>query len=167
MKFPKLFFKKLLIGILLIAGCAGASLALKDFVDSLNPEVTLPILEVRCAFTTPIVNGDGSAERSLFRANYSWMFITGIKEGKGMELQGLSLYPTTLPPNVPLLFQFSTEPEKVTIDRADGLYGPDFVNIMGDVSSPQQPGVYCYRIQADFERGSILYYLAVRVDDIA
>ncbi|MEG2053611.1 MAG: hypothetical protein RR052_01585, partial [Oscillospiraceae bacterium] len=61
MKFPKLFFKKLLIGILLIAGCAGASLALKDFVDSLNPEVTLPILEVRCAFTTPIVNGDGSA----------------------------------------------------------------------------------------------------------
>lgn len=163
----KRFFRKLIIGIAAIILSAFLSLCIKDFVDSLNPEVNLPILEVRCAYTTPIINGDSTPERSLFRANYSWMFITGIKEGKGLDLQDLPLYSTTLPPNVPILFQFSQEPEKLIIDRADGLYGENFVNIVGDVMSPQVPGVYCYRIQAQFKRGSILYYLSVRVDDVS
>lgn len=163
----KKFFRKLIIGIAAILISALLSLCIKDFVDSLNPEVNLPILEVRCAYTTPIINGDSTPERSLFRANYSWMFITGIKEGKGLDLQDLPLYSTTLPPNVPILFQFSQEPESLIIDRADGLYGEDFVNIVGDVVSPQVPGVYCYRIQANFKRGSILYYLSVRVEDVS
>ncbi len=167
MKIPRLFFKKVLVAMLCIAIACVASLALKDFVDSINPELSLPVLEVRCAFTTPIINGDGSAERSLFRANYSWMFITGVKEGKGLELEGLALYPTTLPPNVPLLFQFTHPLENIKISRADGLYGTDFVEIVGDITSPFEPGVYCYKIEADFERGSILYYLSVRVEDLA
>lgn len=174
MKLPKLFLKKLLLGIILITAAALASLALKDIVDSQNPEASLPILEINNVYTSPLISGDGSSEKALVRANYSWRFITGIKEGLGLGPSDLAMLPVTVLPSTPLLFHFSRNPEQVTVSRATGTYPSeaDFIRyegnaLAGDIFTPAEAGSYVYRIEAQFDRGSILYYLLLRVDDLA
>lgn len=174
MKIPKLFFKKLILGIVLIFISALGSLALKDMVDAKTPESSLPILEVNCAFSTPLVSGDGSPEKYLVRANYSWRFITGVKEGLNLAPGDLAMLPLTVTPSTPILFHFSREPEKVVVSRAQGSYpsAESFIQYEGDalageILTPASPGTYIYRIEVQFDRGSILYYLSLRVDDLS
>lgn len=174
MKLPKLFLKKLALCVVLILIAAAASLGLKDIVDAQTPESSLPILEINCAFVSPLVSGDGSPEKYLVRANYSWRFITGVKEGLGLGPGDLAMLPLTVTPSTPLLFHFSREPEQVTVSRAPGAYPSetDFIRydgnaLAGDILTPSAPGSYVYRIEAQFDRGSILYYLFLRVDDLA
>ncbi|MDO5602432.1 MAG: hypothetical protein Q4G07_06650 [Oscillospiraceae bacterium] len=174
MKLPKIFLKKLLLGAVCIAVAALASLALKDIVDSYNPESSLPILEINNVYTSPLVSGDGSPEKSLVRANYSWRFITGVKEGLSLGPSDFAMLPVSVLPSTPILFHFSREPESLSISRATGAYPSeeDFIRyngsaLAGEINTPSTPGTYVYRIEAQFDRGSILYYLFLRVDDLA
>ena len=63
---------------------------------------------------------------------------------------------------------FSMEPRKLTISRSDEENFDAFLDLVdagdGPLIAPATPGVYMYRIQADFGwRGSIVYFFRIRV----
>ena len=167
MKSPKIIIKKILIGSLLVFCSAILSLVIKDVIDSTNPQTSLPTLTVSSAYISPIISDEDASpliKTSLVRANYSWRFITGKREGPSIDLAGCALEPETFQENSPIIMEFSIEPESIKISRANGRYGPDFYEIKGDVISPNTKCEYCYKIEAQFARGSILYYLSVKID---
>ena len=63
---------------------------------------------------------------------------------------------------------FSLEPRSLTISRSDEENFEAFLDLVdaseGPIIAPATPGVYMYRIQADFGwRGSIVYFFRIRV----
>lgn len=160
MRMPKIFIRKVLIGAVLIALSAAVTLALKEALDTQNPESALPILTVSC-------NGAPPAEKSLVRAGYEWSFFTTIeRHTPPVTADGLELEPTLVSAGVPISLTFSREPAVVQVWRAEGLEGQDYLELSnGDpcnFSAPNAPGTYVYRIRAEWERrGYIQYFLCI------
>ncbi len=158
-----IFIKKLLAGIFLIGCAALASLLLKETLDSRDPENNLPLLEVSCGYATTLTSGKNTPETFIKRAGYEWNFWTRIVKSPTLPPTEFPLFPVTVMANTPIVIRFSTEYETLKVSRSNGQHDPNFVTVEGDISTPSEPGTYCYCIEAGFDRGSIIYYFVVQV----
>lgn len=159
------FFKKLLLGIVLIAAAALGSFLLKETLDSNDPENNLPILTVSCGYANVLTSGKDTPETFIKRAGYEWNFLTKIVKSPTLPPTEYPLYPITVVANTPIVINFSVPYETLKISRSNGQYDVNFVNVEGDVYTPAEPGNYCYCIEAGFKRGSIIYYFVVSVSE--
>ena len=153
MKLERNTVKKAVVAVILISLAAMASLLIKNMVDARDPENSLPQIQVSA----------GLVSINPTRCGYEWNFIAVTKRAPVVSPQDLPLFPYTVAPGMPIVINFSIEPEKLEISRTDGLNGIDFLPVAGDVLTPVQPGTYVYRVRANFKRGFIVYYFAVEV----
>mgnify|MGYP001165990530 CR=1 FL=1 len=149
---------KILLAVFLIGCAAVASLLLKETIDSTDPENNLPLIEASVGYT----------KLNVVRANFEWNYITRKVRGPALSAEAgdLPLAPLDVMPNARLVVVMS-DPGYLSmkISRADGLYDTEYIQIAGDVYTPSAPGVYVYKIEVAYKKGSLLYYTAVRVPD--
>lgn len=172
MKMPKIFFRKVIVGAVLIALSAAVTMALKEALDTQNPESALPILTVTCN-GTPLNTGTnnsaliGTEPQSLLRAGYEWSFFTTIeRRTPPVTAEDLPLQPTTISAGVPISLTFTKEPSRVQVWRAEGLHGQDFLELSSadpcNFSAPSTAGTYIYRVRAEWTgRGYIQYFFCI------
>ena len=149
---------KVLLGIVLITLAAFSSLLLKETLDSTDPENNLPLIEASVGYT----------KLNVVCANFEWNYITRKVRGPALSAEAgdLPLAPQDVAPNARLVIVMS-DPKylSIKVSRADGLYGAEYLSVYGDVMTPSVPGVYVYKIEVAYKKGSLLYYTAVRVPD--
>lgn len=159
-KIPWRALRKIVIGIVLLFIAASISVFIKESLDTLDPESSLPILTVQ---------QNGQTITDVYRAGYVWSFFTTV-ERRAPEVTeaDIPLVPVPVPPQAVMTLQFSTEPSSLRVFRADNLLTSGYYEIADeDVSSfhaPNAPGIYVYKILAQWgNRGNIQYYFAIQV----
>ena len=132
---------------------AYATIFIKNFVDSKNPEKSLPIINVSVGYVQPAVQ----------RAGYTWKFGAGLAptlspyvSAEDVPLMVMDCYPGDI------VINFSTQPELVTVYQTEGLANNNFKQLY-TLTTPQEEGIYVYKVDAQFDKGDILYYFAVQV----
>lgn len=190
MSIQKLTVKKVVICAVALLLAAVLTMCIKDFLALQNPTSALPTIVVRYDVDsgTPII----MPAKHVMRASYEWRFFnvvatdsTDSEELRNMEF-GWML------PNEEMDFSFSYSASRVEVsiayvENADTLpKEEDYVNLKSTGSvllepsggayyitdnnsflTPQEPGMYIYRVQADWGlRGSVLYYFKINVPDI-
>lgn len=145
--------KRYVIAVILLILSAYTTIFIKNYVDSKNPEKSLPIINVSVGYVQPAVQ----------RAGYTWKFGTGIAptlspyvSAEDVPLMVMDCYPGDI------VINFSTQPELVTVYQTEGLANNNFRQLY-TLTTPQEEGVYVYKVDAQFEKGDILYYFAVHV----
>ena len=69
---------------------------------------------------------------------------------------------TDCSPNENIVINFSAPYEYLNVYQTEGLANNDFKQIYSLVT-PAEEGVYVYKVEANFEKGDMLYYFAVQV----
>lgn len=160
-KFPRLFFRKIILGIVLILLAALVTLFIKDNLDTKDPTSALPDIIVK-------YNGAVIDPAYPIRAAYSWNFLTTIETSPVLGVEDVPLSPFSALPFKEFIISFSKAPEKIVVSRAEGRNSVDFTEVIsekpGVLTTPSLAGYYVYKIEANWGmRGSILYFLAVQV----
>lgn len=158
MKQPKRVILRILAALALIAMAAAFSVAVKERIDSTDPDNSLPLIDVSVGYTKLVVP----------RANFEWNYITRTVYGPALSPESGDLQLTVLDvmPGAPMVITMS-DPGYISlkISRADGL-GSEYYEIAGsDILTPTIPGVYIYKIEVGYKKGSLLYYTALRVGE--
>ena len=148
---------RILSALALIAAAAVASLLLKETLDSTDPENNMPLIEASVGYT----------KLNVVRADFEWNYITRTVRGPALsdEQGDIPLAPLDVTPNTRLVIVMS-DPNYISmkISRADGLADVNYIELYGDeILTPSVPGVYKYKIEVGYKKGSLLYYTAVRV----
>ena len=133
-------------------------LLIKETLDSTDPENTMPLIEALCGLYQnsmlfgQILNGTISPERCGGPALSD-------------EAGDVPLAPLDVTPNTQLVIVMS-DPNYLSmkVSRADGLSDTNYIELYGDeILTPTVPGIYKYKIEVSYKKGSLLYYTAVRV----
>lgn len=158
MKQPKRVVQRVLLALLLISLAAVASVLVKERIDSTDPDNSLPLIDVSVGYTKLVVP----------RANFEWNYITRTAYGPALspESGDLQLSILDVMPGAPLVITMS-DPGYISmkVSRADGL-GSEYYEVAGsEILTPTIPGVYIYKIEVGYKKGSLLYYTAVRIGE--
>lgn len=150
---------KIFGALVLVAVAAVMSLLIKETLDSTDPENNMPLIEASVGYT----------KLNVVRADFEWNYITRTVRGPALsdEQGDIPLAPLDVTPNTQLVIVMSN-PNYISmkISRADGLADVNYIELYGDeIRTPSVPGVYKYKIEVAYKRGSLLYYTAVRVAD--
>ncbi len=144
--------KRYLLAVVLLVAAAYGALFIKDSVDSRNPELNLPVINVSVGFNPPYV----------VRAGYTWKFGFKTIYSPFVSSYDVPLMVTDVYPNENIVITFSALEELCELYQADGLGSEDFKKIYTWVT-PEKEGIYVYRIYAQFEKGEIQYFFAIQV----
>lgn len=157
--------RKLLIGAAALAVAICITIFIRENMDVNDPERALPSITITMNGTTAM------APEMIFRAGYEWNFLTTTAKStppySSQDLQALTP-PVEMLARTYMDIDFSLEPRSLTISRSDEENFEAFLDLVdaseGPIIAPATPGVYMYRIQADFGwRGSIVYFFRIRV----
>lgn len=168
MKLPRVFFKKLVAGAVLIALAALVAYVLKEMLDTKNPESALPAIAVEYEYSEhPLSN-----ESEVRRAGWEWAFFLTNEKTPMLDLEDVPVTPVDVLPGARMTIQFSKEPSGLRLyRRAYADIPPMFqeTSFSSGTSffTPTQPGLYYYRICAEWPRGTIQYYFALQVRELA
>lgn len=160
MKQPKRVTVKIILAVALIMLAATFSVVVKERIDSTDPDNTLPLIDVSVGYTKLVVP----------RAHYEWNYLTCKKYGPALspENADLALSVLDVTPGTPLVITMS-DPNyiRMKVSRADGsIYSQDYYEIAGsEILTPSSPGIYVYKIEVGYEKGSLLYYTAIRIPE--
>lgn len=158
MKQPKRVIARILAAAVLISLAAGFSVLVKERIDSTDPDNSLPLIDVSVGYTKLVVP----------RANFEWNYITRTVYGPALSPESGDLQLTVLDvmPGAPMIITMSDPGYlQMKVSRADGL-GNDYYEIAGgDILTPTIPGVYLYKIEVGYQKGSLLYYTAIRIGE--
>lgn len=168
MKLPKLFFKKLFLGAVLIAAAALAASVLKEMLDTKNPESALPVISVRYEYGEQAL----SNEREVRRAGWEWEFFLTKEKTPLISLEDVPVTPADVLPGARMTVTFSKQPSKLQIfQRAYDDIPSEFQELSfadsGSFFTPTKPGRYYYKVYAEWPRGFIQYYFALQVQELA
>lgn len=144
--------KKYVIAVILFILASYTTIFIKDAVDAINPEKSLPIISVSVGYNPPYV----------VRAGYTWHFGAKTVRSPYVASSDAPLVVTDCSPEEQIVITFSAPYEYITVYQAEGLANDEFVQ-MYTLSTPQKEGIYVYKIEAQFEKGDIVYYFAVQV----
>lgn len=157
--------RKLLIGALALALAIFISVLIRENMDIKDPERALPSITVT-------MNGNTAmAPEMVFRAGYEWNFLTTTAKStppySTLDLQERTP-PVDMLARTYMDIDFSLDPKKLVISRSDPGSYDIFMDLVdageGPIIAPATPGIYMYRVQADFGwRGSIVYFFRIRV----
>lgn len=170
MKLPKIFLRKFILGALLLLVCAGITLYIKDSLDTETPSTAVPILTVQC-------NGSPLAQGAVYVAGYKWNFFWNSTEklvtaGETPDDIREQIVPANVLPRTPLQLEFTTKPLSVTVSRASDPNSENFILLeLDDEGVFYVPGdtltyPYIYKVEANFSRGSVIYYFGLTVTEM-
>lgn len=146
--------KRYIIAFVLLILSAHASIFIKNYVDSFNPEKSLPILSVSVGYNQPAV----------VRAGYTWNFVKGLEPTLApyVSAEDVALMTTDCAPNENIVINFTAPYEYINLYQTEGLVNNNFQQLY-TWTTPAEEGIYVYKIEAHFEKGDMLYYFAVQV----
>ena len=166
MKMPKTYLAKILLGAVLVCIAGGISLLLKDALDTKSPTSAVPILTVES-------NGSPISQDSICTAEYQWNFWTSVeKMVNNYSITDIKddILTTNVLPGMEMELHFSRDPISVTVSRAVSLDSNEFTEVEPDkngcIYTPPVAGTYIYRVEASFDRGSVMYYFGITVMDM-
>ena len=165
MKLPKVFFRKLLLGVVLVALAAGITMFIKETLDTRNPEASLPLITVQYGDEVFV------QDKEVHRAGWEWNFFLTRQKTPALSIEDVPLSPVTVLPASPLHISFTKNPTRLRVLRAAGESPSEYIELAdagnGAFSSPTMPGLYYYKVQAEWQgRGFIQYYFALEVRDL-
>ncbi len=162
----KQIIRKLLLGAVLLAIAICITLFIRENMNVQSPENALP------TFTVTMDDKTAFTKESVFRAGYEWNFLTTTaKDTPPYSASDINLVnmPVSMQPRTYLDLEFSIEPKRLTISRADDKDLETYLDLidvgMGPIITPAVPGIYRYRVQADFGwRGSVIYFFTIKIE---
>lgn len=160
MKMPVRIAKKIILGIILISFAAGISVFLKESLDTLDPESSLPILTV---------TQNGQPVTDVYRAGYQWSFFATVERRTPQVSEAdLPLVPVPVAPLADIRLDFSAKPSTLKVYRASHRPSAEYLEIASEnpaaFPAPGTAGTYIYKIFAEWgDRGHIQYYFSVYV----
>ena len=146
--------RKYVMALVLLVVAAFASVVIKDTVDSLNPENSLPIINVNVGYNPPYV----------VRAGYTWQFGLKTVRSPYVSAADVPLMVTDCSPGENIVINFSAPFEYINLYQSEGLAGEDFTALY-TWTTPTKEGIYVYKIEAFFEKGDSSYFFAVQVKE--
>ena len=146
--------KRYIIALVLLVLSAYTTVFIKNYVESLNPEKTLPTITVSVGYNQPAVQ----------RTGYTWKFGPGISPvlSPYIAAEDVPLMVTDCYPNENIVINFSAPYEYINVYQTEGLANNDFQQLYTWVT-PREEGIYVYKVEAYFDKGDMLYYFAVQV----
>lgn len=146
--------KRYALALVLLVLSAYATVFIKDTVESMNPEKSLPIISVSVGYNPPYV----------VRAGYTWSFGSKTVRSPYVSATDTPMMTTDCSPGENIVINFSAPFEFVSLYQTTGLASEEFKPIYNWVT-PTEEGVYVYKIEAYFAKGDISYYFAVQVKE--
>lgn len=145
--------------LLILAGYI--SVAIKDTIDSRNPEVSLPIINVTTGYAS-IPN--------VPRAGYEWSFRTKKLMAPYVSSIDIPLVAYDALPDVPILIGFSVPHNELILYESEGVLingrvvaSEEFSEKRYSNNTPNEEGIYVYKVVARFDQGTIVHYFALDV----
>ena len=145
--------------LLLVAGYI--SVVIKDTIDSKNPEVSLPIINVTTGYST-IPN--------VPRAGYEWNFRTKSVMSPYVSVLDIPLIAYDALPDTPILIGFTIPHTELNLYEGEGMMVNGrvattelFKSKNYSSKTPEEEGIYVYKVVAKFEQGTIVHYFALDV----
>ncbi|MBE6878783.1 MAG: hypothetical protein E7488_06440 [Ruminococcaceae bacterium] len=145
--------------LLILAGYI--SVFIKDTIDSNNPEVSLPIINVTTGYS-PIP--------SVPRAGYEWNYRTKSMMSPYVSSIDIPLIAYDALIDVPILIGFSVPHNQLTLYESEGVLINGRVVASGEFqekryssNTPNKEGIYVYKVVAQFDQGTIMHYFALDV----
>ncbi|MEG1862287.1 MAG: hypothetical protein RR198_01640 [Oscillospiraceae bacterium] len=145
--------KRYILAFVLLCVSAVITVFIKDTVDSLNPEQSLPIASFSVGYTVPYV----------VRAGYTWSFGTKTVRSPYVPASDAPLVSYDCDPQTPINVNFSAPYESVAIYQSVGALSDEFVPMGENPQTPAEEGMYIYKVEAKFNRGDIMYYFLLQV----
>ena len=162
MKLPKIFFRKLIIGAVLLAIATGMTAFIKESLDTQDPESALPIITV--------LYGDEELvpDKEVRRAGWEWNFFLTQEKTPLLSPEDVPLQPVDVMPGAQMRILFTKEPSELRVMRAVSDKPTEYLELSdaggGRFSTPTTPGLYFYKVRAEWSgRGFIQYYFALQV----
>ena len=153
--------RRYVIACIMIILSGFVTVGIKDSIDARNPEVSLPIINVTTGYT--------SIPESP-RAGYEWTFGKKTVRAPYVSSIDVPLIAYEALPNVPILIGFTTPHTQLTLYETEGtmydgrvVAAGDFVERRFSMNTPAKEGIYVYKVEAQFERGTIVHYFALDV----
>ena len=144
--------KRYVLALVMLVLSAYATIFIKDTVESMNPENYLPEMSVTVGYNPPYVA----------RAGYTWRFGSKTVRSPYVSATDTPLMVTDCSPGENIVINISAPFEFVSLYETVGLANEDFKPIYV-WNTPNEEGIYVYKIEAYFEKGDISYYFAVQV----
>lgn len=150
----KLKLRRYLIAVVMLFIAGYISVFIKDSIDSKNPEASLPIISVTTGYT---------ALPNVPRAGYEWSYKTKSVKSPYVSCVDVPLTAYEALPDMPILITFSTPYQSITLYEGKGASPEEFVEKRYGMTTPEEEGVYVYKVVAQFEQGTIVHYFALNV----
>ena len=153
--------RRYIIAVVMLVISAYISVAIKDSIDAKNPEVSLPIINVTVGYTY-IPNSP--------RAGYEWSFGSKTVRSPYVSSIDVPLGAYEALPGSPILIGFTSPHTQITLYESKGIMyegrvmaSEDFKEKRYNTDTPQEEGIYVYKVVAQFDRGTIVHYFALNV----
>lgn len=147
--------KRYVLAIILLVAAGYITMFVKDTIDAQNPEKSLPIISITTGYTVV-------AEPT--RAGYEWKFGYRAVMSPFLEPPDVPITTTyEAMPGMPILINFSSPAEQISVYEAEGISATEFYEKRLSIQTPEEEGVYVYKVVAQFERGTIVHYFALDV----
>ena len=156
MKLPKIFFRKLIIGAVLLAIATGMTAFIKESLDTQDPESALPIITV--------LYGDEELvpDKEVRRAGWEWNFFLTQEKTPLLSPEDVPLQPVDVMPGAQMRILFTKEPSELRVMRAVSDKPTEYLEL-----SDAGGGLYFYKVRAEWSgRGFIQYYFALQVREL-
>lgn len=151
MKLPKIFFRKLIIGAVLLAIATGMTAFIKESLDTQDPESALPIITV--------LYGDEELvpDKEVRRAGWEWNFFLTQEKTPLLSPEDVPLQPVDVMPGAQMRILFTKEPSELRVMRAVSDKPTEYLELSdaggGRFSTPTTPGLYFYKVRAEVRPG--------------
>jgi len=146
--------KRYVLALIMLVLAAYATVFIKDTVESMNPEKSLPIISVSVGYNPPYV----------VRAGYTWSFGSKTVRSPYVSATDTPMMITDCSPGENIVINFSAPFEFISLYQTNGLANEVFKPIYA-WNTPTEEGIYVYKIEAYFDKGDISYYFAVQVKE--
>ena len=154
--------RRYVIAFVLLLFAGYISVVIKDTIDSKNPEVSLPIINVTTGYST-IPN--------VPRAGYEWNFRTKSVMAPYVSILDIPLIAYDAMPDTPVLIGFTMPHKELNIYEGKGMMvngrvvtSEIFRAKSNTLVTPSEEGIYVYKVVARFEQGTIVHYFALEVE---
>lgn len=156
MKLKAQMAMRVALAVVLLVAAGLLAMVIKDTLAQRNPESALPVIHVD-------YEGQGLPAKHVVMDSYEWYFIGKTIHWQEADRENWKeMEPAWVKGSVPLEVWFSFPADNVKVWREKDGSG-HFEEVLGNLETPALPGVYTYRIEAEWQRGSVAYYVRVQV----
>lgn len=157
--------RRYILAFVLIVLAGYISVVIKDSIDSNNPELSLPVINVTAGYS-PIPD----VAKNVPRAGYEWHYRTKSVMSPYVSSMDTPLIAYDALIDVPILIGFSVPHNQLTLYESEGVLingravpSGEFVEKKYSNNTPNNEGIYVYKVVAQFDQGTVVHYFALDV----